>query len=340
MTIRSVEELEDLLSTPSPALIEEMAQLKCDILILGVGGKMGPSLAKLGIRAIREAGVDKKVTGVSRFSEPGLKGELEGYGVETISIDLLNDEELQTLPEVENVIYMAGKKFGTTGQEHSTWAMNTYLPGRVGEKFKNSRIVVFSSGNIYPFMPIGSGGADENVAPDPKGEYAQSCLGRERIFQYASHKYRTPLLIYRLNYAVDLRYGNLLEIAQMVNEGREIDLTSGHMNVIWQGDANEIALRSLSICDHPAKILNVTGPETISIRWVAEEFGKLLDKNPRFVNEEASDALLNNAGQCHRLFGYPRVTLREMIEMTAHWVAIGGESLNKPTHFQTRSGKF
>src|SRR5690554_3785043 len=256
MMINSVEELEDLLSTPSPALIEEMAQLKGDILILGVGGKMGPSLAKLAIRAIREAGVDKKVTGVSRFSEPGLKEELEGYGVETISIDLLNDEELQTLPEVENVIYMAGKKFGTTGQEHATWAMNTYLPGRVGEKFKNSRIVVFSSGNIYPFMPTGSGGADENVAPDPKGEYAQSCLGRERIFQYTSHKYKTPLLIYRLNYAVDLRYGNLLEIAQMVNEGREIDLTSGHMNVIWQGDANEIALRSLSICDHPAKILN------------------------------------------------------------------------------------
>ena len=338
--INSVEELEDLLSTPSPALIEEMARLKGDILILGVGGKMGPSLAKLAMRAIKEAGVNKKVIGVSRFSEHGLKEELESFGVETISIDLLNDAELQSLPEVENVIYMAGKKFGTTGQEHSTWAMNTYLPGRVGEKFKNSRIVVFSSGNIYPFMPTGSGGADENVSPDPKGEYAQSCLGRERIFQYASHKYKTPLLIYRLNYAVDLRYVNLLEIAQMVNEEREIDLTNGHMNVIWQGDANEIALRSLSICDHPAKILNVTGPETISIRWVAEEFGKLLDKNPRFVNEEASDALLNNAGQCHRIFGYPSVTLREMIEMTAHWVSIGGETHNKPTHFQVRSGKF
>ena len=338
--INSVEELEDRLSTPSEALIEEMTQLKGDILILGVGGKMGPSLAKLAMRAIKEAGVNNKVIGVSRFSEPDLKEELEGFGIETISIDLLNDEELQSLPEVENVIYMAGKKFGTTGQEHSTWAMNTYLPGRVGEKFRNSRIVVFSSGNIYPFVPIGSGGADENVAPDPKGEYAQSCLGRERIFQYASHKYKTPLLIYRLNYAVDLRYGNLLEIAQMVNEGREIDLTNGHMNVIWQGDANEIALRSLSLCEYPAKILNVTGPETISIRWAAEELGKLLNKSPRFVNEEASDILLNNAGLCHRLFGYPRVTLRKMIEMTAHWVAVGGETHNKPTHFQTRSGKF
>lgn len=338
--INSVEELEDLLSTPSQDLIEEMARIKGDLIILGVGGKMGPSLAKLAIRAVKEAGVDKKVIGVSRFSEPGLKEELESFGVKTISIDLLNDQELQSLPEVENVIYMAGKKFGTTGQEHSTWAMNTYLPGRVGEKFKNSRIVVFSSGNIYPFMPIGSGGADENVAPDPKGEYAQSCLGRERIFQYASHKYKTPLLIYRLNYAVDLRYGNLLEIAQMVNEEREVDLTSGHMNVIWQGDANEIALRSLVICRYPANILNVTGPETISIRWAAEEFGKLLKKSPRFVNEEASDTLLNNASRCHRIFGYPGVSLREMIEMTAHWVAIGGETHNKPTHFQVRSGKF
>src|SRR5690606_33406778 len=198
--IKSVEELEDRLSTPSPALVEEMARLNGDILILGVGGKMGPRLAKLAIRAIKDAGLHKKVIGVSRFSEPGLKEELEGFGVETISIDLLNDEELQSLPEVDNVIYMAGKKFGTTGQEHSTWAMNTYLPGRGGEKFKNARIVVFSSGNIYPFVPIGSGGADENVAPDPKGEYAQSCLGRERIFQYTSHKYKPPLLIYRLNY--------------------------------------------------------------------------------------------------------------------------------------------
>jgi hypothetical protein len=340
MTINSVEELETLLSTPSEVLIKEMTELKGDILILGVGGKMGPSLAKLAVRAIKEAGINKKVIGVSRFSEPGLKEELESFDVETISIDLLNDAELQSLPEVDNVIYMAGKKFGTTGQEHATWAMNTYLPGRVGEKFRNSKIVVFSSGNIYPFMPIGSGGADENVAPDPKGEYAQSCLGRERVFQYASHRHKTPLLIYRLNYAVDLRYGNLLEIAQMVNEEREIDLTSGHMNVIWQGDANEIALRSLSICEYPAKILNVTGPETISIRWAAEEFGKLLNKKPRFVNAEAADTLLNNAGQCHRIFGYPGVSLREMIELTAHWVSIGGETHNKPTHFQVRSGKF
>lgn len=338
--INSVDKLEHLLSTPSAALVEEIKELKGDIIILGVGGKMGPSLAKLAKRAIKEAGIEKKVIGVSRFSEPGLKQELEAADIETISADLLNDQELQTLPEVENVIFMAGKKFGTTGQEHSTWGMNTYLPGRVGEKFKNSRIVVFSSGNIYPFVPVGSGGADESVAPHPKGEYAQSCLGRERIFEYSSHQYKTPLLIYRLNYAVDLRYGNLLEIAQMVQEGKEIDLTNGHMNVIWQGDANEIAIRSLRLCEFPAKILNVTGPETISIRWAATELGRLLGKTPAFVNEEEPDALLNNASQCHRIFGYPKVSLREMLEMTAHWVASEGETLNKPTHFQVRSGKF
>src|SRR5690554_5163920 len=340
MMINSVEELEDLLSTPSAALIEEMAQLSGDIIILGVGGKMGPSLAKLEFRRVLFRSLNKKVTGVSRFSEPGLQQELESFGVETISIDLLNDEELQSLPETENVIYMAGKKFGTTGQEHSTWAMNTYLPGRVGEKFKNSRIVVFSTGNIYPFVSLGSGGADETVSPDPKGEYAQSCLGRERIFQYFSHKHQIPMLIYRLNYAVDMRYGNLLEIAQMVNAEREIDLTNGYMNVIWQGDANEIAIRSLLQCASPAKILNVTGPETISIRWVANEFGKAFNKTPKFINQEAPDSLLNNASESHRLFGYPRVSLREMIAMTANWVRVGGETHDKPTHFQERSGKF
>jgi nucleoside-diphosphate-sugar epimerase len=301
---------------------------------------MGPSLAKLAMKAVKQAGIDKKVIGVSRFSEPGLQQELENYDIETVSIDLLDDAQLQSLPDVENVIYMAGKKFGTTGQEHLTWAMNTYLPGRVGEKFKNSRIVVFSSGNIYPFVSHGSGGAVEEMAPDPKGEYAQSCLGRERIFQYFSAKYQIPMLIYRLNYAVDMRYGNLLEIAQMVQEKKEIDLTNGHMNVIWQGDANEIALRSLLICKSPAKILNVTGPETVSIRWAANELGKLLEKTPVFTHQEEPDILLNNASQCHRLFGYPKVSLREMIEMTANWVKIGGETLNKPTHFQERSGKY
>ena len=336
----SVEELELKLSTPSQELIEDIAGIKGDIIILGVGGKMGPSLAKLAIRAVKESGTDKRVIGVSRFSEEGLREELENSGIDTIAIDLLNDEELNSLPEVENVIYMAGKKFGTTGNEHFTWAMNSYLPGRVGEKFKNSRIVVFSSGNIYPFVSYGSGGATEEVPPGPKGEYAQSCLGRERIFEYYSHKYNIPMLMYRLNYAIDMRYGTLLEIAKLVQEEKPVDLSNGHMNVIWQGDANEIALRSLAICDSPPKLLNVTGPETLSVHWVATEFGRLLNKKPRFTGNEEPTALLNNASQCHRIFGYPRVSVREMIEMTAEWVKHGGKTINKPTHFQEREGKY
>ncbi|MEX2512043.1 MAG: epimerase [Cyclobacteriaceae bacterium] len=338
--MRTEKELELKLSTPSERLIQDMAKIDGDIIILGVGGKMGPSLAQLAVNAVKEAGIKKKIIGVSRFSEKGTREFLESKGVETIAIDLLNQEEMNSLPDVENVIFMAGKKFGTTGNEHFTWAMNTFLPGMVGEKFQNSRIVVFSSGNIYPFVPIGSGGASETTPPEPLGEYAQSCLGRERIFQYTSHKFNIPMLMYRLNYAIDMHYGNLLEIGKMVHEEREIDLTNGHMNVIWQGDANEVALRSLLHCEVPAKILNVTGPETIAIRWVAEEFGEKFRKKPKFINQEAPNALLNNSALCNRLFGYPQVTLKEMIEMTAEWVMYGGKTIDKPTHFQERSGKY
>jgi len=336
----TLEELETKMCTPSPALVRDITQLDGDIIILGVGGKMGPSLAKLAVNAIKLAGVQKRVIGVSRFSEQGTREELENAGVETVTADLLDEEELQSLPYAKNVLYMAGKKFGTKGNEHLTWAMNSYLPGRVGEKFRNSKIVVFSSGNVYPFVAVGSGGATEATPTAPVGEYAMSCLGRERIFQYTSQKYNIPLLIYRLNYAIDMQYGNLMEIARMVYEEKAINLTNGYMNVIWQGDANEIAIRSLLHCDTPAKILNVTGPETISIRQVAETFGKLFEKVPRFEHSEAPDALLNNASLCHRLFGYPNVTLNEMIEMTYAWVIHQGKTHNKPTHFQERSGNY
>ncbi|MCC5935716.1 MAG: NAD(P)-dependent oxidoreductase [Lunatimonas sp.] len=338
--MNSLEELERKLATPSEACVADMARIQGDILVLGVGGKMGPSLAKLAVNALRQAGSSSRVIGVSRFSEAGVKDDLIRHGVEAISADILDDGELARLPKVENVIFMAGKKFGTSGNEHFTWAMNAYLPGRVAEHNRAARIVVFSSGNVYPFVPLSSGGATEDTPPGPVGEYAQSCLGRERIFQSFSHRYQIPMLIYRLNYAIDMRYGNLLEIAKMVYEEREIDVTNGYMNVIWQGDANEIALRSLLHCEAPAKILNVTGPEIVSIRWVAEEFGELFGKRPKFGGEEAPSALLNNAARCHRLFGYPRVTLKEMIEMTYEWVIQGGETFNKPTHFQERSGKY
>jgi nucleoside-diphosphate-sugar epimerase len=253
---------------------------------------------------------------------------------------LLNEEQLASLPDAPNVLYLAGTKFGTTGKEPFTWAMNAYLPGRVAERYKKSRIVAFSTGNVYPFVPINSGGLSEEATPAPVGEYGQSCLGRERVFQYFSERYKIPTLIYRLNYAIDLRYGVLLEIAKSVAADKPIDLTTGNVNVIWQGDANEIAIRSLLHCDIPANILNVTGPETLSVKWLAEQFGLLLGKQPQFVNEIQPMALLSNASKSHKLFGYPRVTVRQMIEMTVAWLQGGGKTINKPTHFQERKGQF
>jgi nucleoside-diphosphate-sugar epimerase len=338
--IRSIDELEAQLAEPSEALIQDISAVDGDIMLLGIGGKMGPSLARLARNALKKAGVTKTIWGVSRFSEVGLKEQLEQEGIRTIACDLLDDEQLQKLPDVKNIIYMAGNKFGTTGREHFTWAMNSYLPGRVAEKFKNSRIVVFSSGNIYPFTPVFQGGATESQAPSPLGEYGQSTLGRERIFDYFSRKYDIPMVIYRLNYAIDLRYGVLLEVAKAVKSGKPIDVTMGHVNCIWQGDANEIALRSLRICSSPPNLLNVTGPETMSMRWIAHEFGKRLGIPPVIIGQEAEDALLNNASKAFQLFGYPSVTLLQMLDWIAEWVAGDGATWNKETHFQEREGKF
>lgn len=330
---------QDLLK-PSPALLQDITRLDGDILLLGVGGKMGPAMARLAKAAVDAAGIQKKITGVSRFSEPGLEEELNRLGIETIKADLLKDEELQRLPAVKNVIYLAGQKFGTTGKEAYTWAMNTYLPGRVAEKYRDARIVVFSTGNVYPLSPVLNGGLTEEAPAAPVGEYGQSCLGRERMFQYFSSLYGTPLFIYRLNYANDVSYGVLLEIAKSVYEQKEIDLRMGHVNVIWQGDANEIAIRALLHCEAPAKTVNVTGPETVAVRWLAGEFGKRMGKEPRFVGSEQPDALLSNSAECFRLFGYPRVTLKQMIDLVAGWIMEGGKTINKPTHFQEREGKF
>jgi nucleoside-diphosphate-sugar epimerase len=326
---------------PSVELIEDVKALEGNVIILGIGGKMGPDLGRLLRKAFDAAGLSqKKVIGISRFSDTDVRNELEAAGVETISADLLNDEELSKLPMAANVIYMAGNKFGTTGKESFTWAMNTYLPGRVAEKYKASKIVVFSSGNIYPFLSPGSGGATEKVNAEPVGEYAQSCLGRERIFQYHSLKNKTPVLIYRLNYANDVTYGVLVEIARAVWEGKEIDLSTGNVNVIWQGDANEYAIRSLLHCGSPAKILNIAGPETVSVKWLAEELAELYGKKALFRGEPESSALLNNAAESFELFGYPKVSLKKMIRLVGQWVEAGGKLLNKPTHFQERKGKF
>ena len=332
-------EYEKLLQ-PSDDLIADIANIEGDILILGAGGKMGPALAKLAKQSIDKAGINKRVMAASRFSEPGLQDELNGWGIETWAADLLDDEQLSGLPDAKNILYLAGQKFGTTGKESFTWAMNAYLPGRVAKKYKHSRIVVFSTGNVYPLSPVSSGGLAEDHPTGPVGEYAQSCLGRERVFQYGSSKYNTPLFIYRLNYANDVSYGVLLELAKSVNEERPIDLSMGHVNVIWQGDANEMAIRALRHCQAPPKIVNITGPETVSVRWVAQQFGKLFDKAPQFINEEKPTALLSNAAESFRLFGYPRVTLKKMIEVLAEWIKHGGKTINKPTHFQEREGQF
>lgn len=325
---------------PSGDLIADIKNLKGDILILGVGGKMGPALAKLAKQAIDKAAVKKRVIGVSRFSEVGLKDELRENGIETFSADLLDGGQLNALPDAENVLYLAGMKFGTTGNESFTWAMNAYLPGCVAERYKNSRIVAFSTGNVYPLTPVVQGGASESLLPGPVGEYAQSCLGRERIFHYFSLKYHTPVLLYRLNYANDTSYGVLLEIAKLVLENKPVDLRMGAVNVIWQGDANEMALRCLHHCATPPKILNVTGPETLSVRWVAEEFGKIFGQKPNYMNEEAPTALLSNAAESFRLFGYPKVTVKQMVHLLAGWLQYGGRVINKDTHFQEREGNY
>ncbi|WP_449600594.1 NAD-dependent epimerase/dehydratase family protein [Paenibacillus sp. Marseille-Q9583] len=338
--MRTVQELEERLASPSAALIEELSQLDGDIMLLGVGGKMGPSLARLAVNAIRQAGLNKKVIGVSRFSNKELRRELEEAGVEIISADLSDDKALQALPETQNILYMAGNKFGTTGNEHFTWMMNAYLPGRVAERFRNSQMVVFSTGNVYPFTPVSQGGATERTSPNANGEYGQSCLGRERIFEHFSHKNGTPMFIYRLNYAIDLRYGVLLELARSVREGLPIDITMGHANVIWQGDANEIALRALLRCSSPPNVMNITGPETLSLRWAANEFGRKLGIEPIFTGAEAPTALLSNAAKAAATFGYPRVSLAEMIDWIGDWVGQDGETWNKPTHFQEREGKY
>ncbi len=340
MSIRTEAELEERLSRPSAADVEFLRELEGDILILGVAGKMGPSLARRICRAAEQAGVRKRILGVARFSNPAVRRQLEDAGVETIAADLLDEDQLRALPDAPNVIYMAARKFGTTGNEYLTWALNTYLPGRVAERYRDSRIVAFSSGNVYPLVPVTHGGPTESAPADPVGEYAQSVLGRERIFEYFSARYGTPVVLLRLNYAIDLRYGVLPDIGLKVYERRPVNVSMGMVNVIWQGDANSVALRAFRLCQSPPAILNVTGPETLSVRSLALKFGERFGVAPIFEGVEAPTALLSDASRCHRLFGYPEVSVDEMIEWVAEWIRLGGVMWNKPTHFEVRDGKF
>lgn len=334
------EALEEFLSRPTPEVVEALRELEGDIMILGVGGKMGPTLAMLTQRAIEEAGLDKRVIGVSRFSSPEVAEKLKRAGVETIACDLMDERSLRELPDVPNIIYMVAMKFGTTGREAQTWALNTFLPGMVARRFRDSRIVAFSSGNVYPLVPVLHGGCTERTPPAPIGEYAQSVLGRERIFEYFSRQFNTPGVLLRLSYAVELRYGVLLDVARKVWTGEAIDLTMGHVNVIWQGDANAYALRSLLLAEVPPLILNITGPETISVRALVLRFGELMGREPIFEGSEADTALLSNAQLAHKLFGYPKVALETIIGWVAEWVMAGGPVWDKPTKFQVRDGRF
>jgi nucleoside-diphosphate-sugar epimerase len=338
--MKNIEAIYGQMLEPSPDLIADIKRIDGDIMVLGAGGKMGPALAILAKKASEQAGSAKRIIAVSRFSEPGSRAALTAEGVETISADLMEERDLAGLPDVKNILFLAGTKFGTQGKESYTWAINSYLPGRVAQKFSGSRIVAFSTGNVYHLTPVHMGGATEHYTPLPVGEYAQSCLGRERVFQYYSSKNNTPVLIYRLNYANDVSYGVLLEIAKSVKAGQPIDLQMGNVNVIWQGDANEMAIRSLLHCSVPAKLLNITGPETVSVRWVAEEFGRMFGLQPVFTNQEQPTSLLSNAGESFRLFGYPRTPLLKIMEILTDWINEGGKILNKETHFQERKGQF
>lgn len=334
------EKLDQLLTTPSAELVEDIKKLQGDILILGAGGKMGPTLCLLAKNAIKAAGLDKRVIAVSRFSDPIATKLLTDNGVEIVSADLLKEGVMDTLPDAENIIYMAGKKFGTDGQEAFTWAMNAWVPSRVAERYKNSRITVFSTGNIYPQVPIASGGATEEVKPSPIGEYGMSSLSRERMFEYAAKAYGTKISIYRLNYAIDLRYGVLSDIAHNIINGSPISVTTPCFNCIWQGDANEAAIRCLLHASSDVFRLNVTGPETASVKETAKKLGKLLGKEPVFSGEETTNGYLNNAGKMFKLFGYPKVPLETLIEWQVRWISDGGRELGKPTHFEERKGSY
>lgn len=338
---RGVAELEDHLSTPPARLVELMARVDGDILVLGVAGKMGPTLARMAARASADAGRSRRVIGVARFSTPGAQGALESHGIETIRGDLLDPAFVRSLPEAPNVVYAAGMKFGATGNEPLTWAMNTHLPSLVCERFSASRIVAFSTGNVYGPAPVGRGtGSRESDPVNPVGEYAMSCLGRERMFEHFSRVRGTPVAIARLNYAVELRYGVLLDLAQKVWDNRPIDVTMGHVNVVWQSDANAMALGLLGHASSPACVFNIAGAEVLAVRDLCGRFGELLERRPRFVGEEAPDSLLSDARKAYGLVGAPRVGIDTMIRWTADWVRVGGETLGKPTHFQARDGRF
>ena len=339
LKIASEQELDEILSKPTRELVEMISGLDGDIMFLGVAGKIGISMALMAKRAVDLSGIKKRVIGLSRFSQKNQKNLLEREGIEIIEGDLLDPEFVKGLPKIKNIIFLAGMKFGSEENLSLTWAINSYLPGLVADHFTDSRIVAFSTGCVYPLVPITSG-SKEIDKPDPVGEYAQSCLGRERMFEYGSLKHGTPVILIRLNYAVEMRYGVLVDIAQKVKNRKPIDLTMGYFNVIWQGDANAMILQALNYCETPARILNITGQEILSVKDVAIQFGKLFGIEPEFSGKESETALLSNAEESFKLFGYPTVSVETMISWIADWLSNERALLNKPTHFEVRNGKY
>ena len=336
-----VEALETFMSEPTPGLVADLAGIDGDIIVLGVGGKMGPTLARMA----RRAAPGKRVIGVARFTDPTLKASLEAHGVECIACDLLDRHALESLPNVadgvRNCVFMAGHKFGAAGNASLTWMMNVGVPMMVAEAFRDMRIVSFSTACVYPFVPVDGPGANEGTpSTPPAGDYANSCVGRERMFEYGSRRHGTPGRMVRLSYAIDMRYGVLYDVASSVFAGQPVDLTMGHADVIWQGDANEQALRLLAHCTVPASPINVTGPRHTSVRWLAAEFGLRFGRAPLFTGQEAPTAWLEDTTLAQSLFGPPRVPIETMIDWVADWVRRGGPSLGKPTHFSTRDGKY
>jgi nucleoside-diphosphate-sugar epimerase len=334
--IPDVASLDDLLCRPSQALMDDLQRVDGDIMILGVAGKMGPTLAGLAKAALPH----RRIIGVARFSDPGTKAWLQAHGIETINCDLLDEAAIRTLPKTPNIIFMAGRKFGAEGDLSLTWAMNAHVPALVAQVFVNSRIVAFSTGCVYPFVPVNGNGADESVPPDPPGEYAQSCVGRERMFEYFSRKFATPGRLFRLNYAIDMRYGVLHDIATRILGGKPIDVSLGHVNFIWQGDASAQALRCLAHCDMPTSPINVSGHEILSVRDLARKLGARFGREPVIVGTEQPTAWLTDTSQAVRLFGEPVVDTERLIAWTADWVVRAMPSLGKPTKYEVRDGRY
>ncbi len=337
---RTDAELEDRLSQPTVGLLETLTQLPGDILVLGAGGKMGPSLARMAQRAFQELGRVDRVVAVSRFGDPAARAALDAAGVVTVAADLLAEGTLDALPDAPNVVFMAGQKFGTSGSPATTWAMNALLPILAARRYAAARTVVFSTGNVYPLWPAASAGPTEADPVGPVGEYAMSCLARERLYEHASLARGTPVAIVRLNYAVDLRYGVLVDIARRVHAGEAVPLAMGYANVLWQGDANAMALQCLALAASPATVVNLTGPEKLSVRAVAEAFGRRFGKAVRFEGTEAPDALLSDASALLARLGPPTVPLATLLEWVAAWIEQGGRLLAKPTRFEARDGRF